>query len=124
MIPISDDNPVLAALEGGCGVVSVDMSGLPYDGPDDHVAWGPCLGIPLHMLLDMMSGHEPGEAISTPDDVWRYMDALAKAAPDRTRVVEYAKSWEGRPLKYMVVGSPARLAKLDEFPQQVRKRTI
>jgi hypothetical protein len=69
---------------------------------------------PAIPTLKAVVGHEPGEAISTPDDVWRYMDALAKAAPDRTRVVEYAKSWEGRPLKYMVIGSPARLGKLDE----------
>src|SRR5215207_164617 len=41
--------PVLAALQDAEGVVSVDMSGLPYEGPNDHIAWGHCLGIPLHM---------------------------------------------------------------------------
>ncbi|MBJ7450989.1 MAG: GAF domain-containing protein [Blastococcus sp.] len=43
------DSPVLEALEAAEGVVAVDMSGLPYDGPNDHIAWGPCLGIPLRM---------------------------------------------------------------------------
>ncbi len=42
-------NPVLEAVEAAAGVVAVDMSGLPYDGPNDHIAWGPCLGIPLRM---------------------------------------------------------------------------
>jgi signal transduction histidine kinase len=42
-------NPVLAAVEAaGNSVVAVDLSGLAYDGPNDHVAWGPCLGVPLH----------------------------------------------------------------------------
>lgn len=45
----AEGNPVLAALEAADGVVSVDMSGLPYEGPNDHIAWGPCLGIPLRM---------------------------------------------------------------------------
>src|ERR671916_3049070 len=69
---------------------------------------------PAIPTLKSVVGHEPGEAITTPDGVWRYLDALAKAAPDRTRLVDYATSWEGRPLRYLVVGSPARLAKLDE----------
>ncbi|WP_206340226.1 GAF domain-containing protein [Blastococcus litoris] len=42
-------SPVLGVLEAADGVVSVDLSGLPYEGADDHIAWGPCLGIPLRM---------------------------------------------------------------------------
>src|SRR5688500_2245662 len=64
--------------------------------------------------LEAVIGHRPGDAITTPEEVGRYLEALAKAAPDRTRLVKYATSWEGRPLKYLVVGSPARLGKLDE----------
>jgi signal transduction histidine kinase len=42
-------SPVLAAVEAAGGsVVAVDLSGLAYEGPNDHVAWGPCLGVPLH----------------------------------------------------------------------------
>ena len=41
-------NPVLEALEAaGSSVVAVDLSGLVYEGPNAHVAWGPCLGVPL-----------------------------------------------------------------------------
>jgi hypothetical protein len=69
---------------------------------------------PAIPTLKTVVGHAPGEAITAPVDVGRYLDALAKAAPDRTRLVEYARSWEGRPLHYLVVGSPARIAKLDE----------
>ena len=69
---------------------------------------------PAIPTLKAVVGHEPGEAISTPADVARYLEALAKAAPDRTRLVHYATSWEGRPLHYLVVGSPERIAKLDD----------
>ena len=70
---------------------------------------------PAIPTLKAVVGHEPGEQITTPDQIARYLEALAKAAPDRTRLIEYARSWEGRPLHYMVVGSPARIAKIDEI---------
>jgi hypothetical protein len=68
-------------------------------------------GIPT---LESVLGHRHGDAITTPDEVGRYLEALAKAAPDRTRLVKYATSWEGRPLHYLVVGSKERIARLDE----------
>ena len=40
------ESPVLEAVEAAGGsVVAVDLSGLEYEGPNDHIAWGPCLGI-------------------------------------------------------------------------------
>ena len=65
--------------------------------------------------LKSVVGHEHGDAITTPEQIGRYLDALSKAAPDRTRLVQYATSWEGRPLHYLVVGSAARVSKLDEI---------
>jgi hypothetical protein len=64
--------------------------------------------------LTTVIGHDHGDAISTPDQIGRYLEALSKAAPDRTRLVQYATSWEARPLQYLVVASPARIGKLDE----------
>lgn len=68
---------------------------------------------PAIPTLKSVVGHDPGEAITTPDEIGRYLDTLAKAAPDRTRLVKYATSWEGRPLHYLIVGSTDRIAKLD-----------
>jgi hypothetical protein len=65
--------------------------------------------------LQSVIGHAPGDAITTPDEIGRYLDALAKAAPDRTRLVKYATSWEGRPLHYLIIGSKERIARLDEI---------
>lgn len=69
-------------------------------------------GIPT---LKAVIGHDPGDAITTPDEIGRYFEALTKAAPDRTRLVKYATSWEGRPLHYLIVGSSQRIARLEEI---------
>ena len=68
-------------------------------------------GIPT---LKSVAGHDPGAQISTPEQIDRYLEALAKAAPERTRLVRYATSWEGRPLSYLLVGSRERIARLDD----------
>ena len=64
--------------------------------------------------LQAVVGHKPGEQITTPEQIGRYLEALAKAAPDRTRLVHYATTWEGRPLHYLMVGSPERMARIDD----------
>jgi hypothetical protein len=58
---------------------------------------------PAIPTLEAVVGHGHGEEITTPDQIARYLEALAKAAPDRTKLVEYATSWEGRPLHYLIV---------------------
>jgi hypothetical protein len=63
--------------------------------------------------LEQVIGHAPGEEITPPDQVGVYLRALAEAAPDRTRLMEYARSWEGRPLWLLVVGNAERIANLD-----------
>tara|TARA_A100001391_G_scaffold48774_7_gene29118 strand:- start:14440 stop:17082 length:2643 start_codon:yes stop_codon:yes gene_type:complete len=63
--------------------------------------------------LQSVVGHVPGDAITTPADVLLYMETLAAAAPDRVRLVEYAQSWEGRPLIYAVIASPENMARID-----------
>lgn len=60
-------------------------------------------------------GHGFGARISSPDDIRRYFDALAAAAPDRIRLFDYAVSWEGRRLFYAVIGAPEHIARLDEI---------
>ena len=60
-------------------------------------------------------GWDFGEEITPPDGIAKYLAALAAAVPDRARLVEYARTWQGRPLHVLVVGSPARIAQLDEI---------
>ena len=65
--------------------------------------------------LTSVLGHDHGEKISAPEQLVRYLEALADAAPERTRLVEYARTWEDRPLVYLVVGSRENLARLDDI---------
>ena len=39
--------------------------------------------------------------------------ALADAAPDRAQLVQYATSWEGRPLYYLILSAPQNIARLE-----------
>jgi signal transduction histidine kinase len=67
------DSPVLEAVEASGGVVSLDLSGLPYEGPSG-IAWGPALGIPLRgtrteaaiVMVCRRAGAEPFDASIAP----------------------------------------------------------
>jgi len=58
-------------------------------------------------------GHAPGTRITSPDQTYAYLKALVAAAPERTRMVQYATSWEGRPLYYVILSAPENIARLD-----------
>ena len=64
--------------------------------------------------LVQVLGHDHGEKITPPDEVIDYLKALQAYAPGQTRLVEYATSWQGRPLVYMVISSEANMAKLEQ----------
>jgi len=64
--------------------------------------------------LQQVVGHDFREEVTPPDEVVRYMEALAEAAPDRTHLIRYAESWEGRPLIMLVIASPTRIRQLDQ----------
>jgi hypothetical protein len=70
--------------------------------------------------LESVAGHRRGEEITSPDQIAAYLKALAAAAPDRARVVEYARSEEGRPLHVIVIGSPERMARLEDVKKGLR----
>jgi signal transduction histidine kinase len=42
------ESPVLRAVVATEAVATLDLGVVPHAGLDEHVAWGPCLGIPLH----------------------------------------------------------------------------
>jgi len=90
----------LMLLAGGPATVSA-QSFLPADLDPD---------IPT---LAQTVGHEPGTRITSPAETMTYLEALAAAAPDRMRIVEYATSWEGRDLNYVILSAPQNIARLD-----------
>ncbi|HUF76778.1 MAG TPA: M14 family zinc carboxypeptidase, partial [Longimicrobiales bacterium] len=64
--------------------------------------------------LEEVVGHDFREEITAPDDIVRYVEALAEAAPERARLIRYAESWEGRPLVAVAISSAERMARLDD----------
>jgi len=71
--------------------------------------------------LKAVLGWDFGEEITPPDGITTYLRALNQAAPDRTRLIEYARTWEKRPLHVLVVGSPQRLSQLDTVKQGLKR---
>ncbi len=68
---------------------------------------------PTIPTLEKTLGYAPGTRITSPEDAVTYLRALAEAAPDRMRIVEYARSWQGRPLHYIILTAPQNTARLE-----------
>ena len=83
--------------------------------------WPGALYDPTIPTLEQVVGHKSGDRVTTPEQIATYLRALAQAAPDRTRLTEYAKTWEGRSLWLFVVGSPERMAKLDQVKADIKR---
>jgi hypothetical protein len=71
--------------------------------------------------LKSVLGYANGEQITSPEQVLTYLDALVAAAPEQTKLVQYATTWEGRPLKYLVISSAANIKNLTANQTQMQK---
>ncbi|HWI20002.1 MAG TPA: M14 family zinc carboxypeptidase, partial [Vicinamibacterales bacterium] len=76
---------------------------------------------PAIPTIKSVLGHDHGEVITPPDGVERYLRALQQAAPTKSRLIEYARSWEGRPLWLFVIGSPDRISKLEQVKADLQR---
>src|SRR5687767_3732125 len=76
---------------------------------------------PAIPTIKSVLGHDHGEVITPPEGVAQYLRALQQAAPARSRLIEYARSWEGRPLWLFVIGSADRIAKLDQVKADLQR---
>ncbi|HWP44216.1 MAG TPA: M14 metallopeptidase family protein, partial [Blastocatellia bacterium] len=64
--------------------------------------------------FEQVLGYAPGERITWHAGLMKYLEALAAAAPDQVKIFEYARSWEGRKLVYVAIGSQQNIRRLDE----------
>src|SRR5262245_63298938 len=76
---------------------------------------------PAIPTIKQVLGHDFGEKITTPEEIPIYLRALAQVALDRTRLTEYARTWEDRPLWLFVIGSAERIARLDQIKADLRR---
>src|SRR5688572_6939618 len=76
---------------------------------------------PAIPTIKSVLGHDHGEVITPPESVTQYLQALQKAAPTKSRLIQYATTWEGRPLWLFIIGSPDRIAKLDQVKADIQR---
>jgi hypothetical protein len=76
---------------------------------------------PAIPTIKSVLGHDHGEVITPPEGIERYLRALQQAAPTKSRMIEYARTWEGRPLWLFVIGSPDRIAKLEQVKADLQR---
>ncbi len=93
----------------------------PLTRPAGFEFWPGAKYDPAIPTLESVIGHRNGERITRPEDAVRYLGALRRAAPLRMRLFEYARSWEGRPLVYAVIGSEAMIARLDAIKKDIAR---
>jgi hypothetical protein len=76
---------------------------------------------PAIPTLEQVAGHGITEALTWPEQIVAYFQALAKAAPERARLVELGRSWQGRAMVMLVIGSPERMARLDQVKADLKR---
>jgi hypothetical protein len=76
---------------------------------------------PAVPTLESVVGHDFGEELTSPVQIEIYIKALAKAAPNRTRLVRYATSWEGRPLHMLIIASSDHMSSLDNLRAELQR---
>jgi len=76
---------------------------------------------PAVPTIKKVLGYDHGEEISTGEAFVTYLRALEAASGGRAKVIEYARSWEGRPLVVMIVGSAERIRTLDAIKADMKK---
>lgn len=76
---------------------------------------------PAVPTLTSVVGHDHGAEVTSPEGIVTYLRALAAAAPDRTRLVEYGRTWEGRPLVLLAIASPTHIARIDALKADYRR---
>ncbi|MCL4840562.1 MAG: peptidase M14 [Bryobacteraceae bacterium] len=71
--------------------------------------------------FEKVLGFAPGTKHATAADIEKYFEALAAAQPNRMKIFEYAKSWEGRRLYYAVIGSEQNIRRIAEIKSGMQK---
>jgi hypothetical protein len=93
--------PLLAA----CILLAPPKYDLYQDGPYDSAVPRP----------EKVLGYELGDRIALYEEIQRYGQAVAAAAPGRVRLWQYGTSTQGKPLRLFAIGKPENLSRLKEI---------
>ncbi|WNO60216.1 M14 family zinc carboxypeptidase [Rheinheimera sp. MMS21-TC3] len=64
-------------------------------------------------------GYPAASRVSSPEQIVTYFESLAAAHPDKIKLFDYGKTWEGRRLFYAVISSADNIAKLADHQQSI-----
>ncbi len=90
---------------------------IPEKDPDWLLPLQETVADPAIPTLEQVVGYGWAREISSHAEIERYLDALAKTAPDRTKLVRYGSTYERRSLYYLAISSPANIKRLEEIRQ-------
>ena len=76
---------------------------------------------PAFPTWQSVNGFDLGSRKATVAELYKYLDAVHKAAPDRTILRSMAKSHGGRELLYLVVAAPEEIARLEDTAAVMRR---
>ncbi len=100
-----------AQVQPGAPLVPNEVPGLAYT--NEFFPGATCQpDVPTQKSL---LGFASGERAASAPEIERCLKAWSAAAPDRVRLLEYARSHEGRPLYLVVVTAPKNLSRLEEI---------
>src|SRR3974390_2204032 len=66
-------------------------------------------------------GYDIGDRVSWHSNIVRYFEALPAAAPDRMKLFDYGKTWEGRRLIYAAAGSRENIRRLPQIKDTMQR---
>ncbi|MEC9374697.1 MAG: M14 family metallopeptidase [Planctomycetota bacterium] len=95
---------------------AAEVTDIDYGGPFlDGQRYNGAIPTPRSLL-----GYPVGQQAATHEEIERCLIAWDQAT-EMTRLVEYARSYEDRPLYYMVISSQANMERLDEIKANLQK---
>lgn len=84
------------------------------DRPSDFAFWPGTSYDASVPTTQSVLGHEIGERISSHGEIVRYFHALGEAEPERVRLYEMGRTWQGRSLILAAIGSRENIARIEE----------
>ena len=73
--------------------------------------------------FEKVLGYKVGERITSHAGLLQYFNALETAAPDRLKIFEYGRTWEGRKLIYAAIGDSRSISDLDSLSAGMQQLT-
>src|SRR5690554_5921215 len=71
--------------------------------------------------VENVLGYAAGSRVSSPQAIHTYFKALAAAHPERIKLFNYGRTWEGRPLFYAAISSAENINQLEQLEANIRR---